>query len=80
MLLREINSFNPNDNLFLYTDGLVEARNSNKEQFGQERLLKILQKNFVPKQQIANVFQEVAKFCDKKFEDDVTMLAIRRKS
>lgn len=30
------------DRLFLYTDGIVEKRNSNNEQFGEERLLEAL--------------------------------------
>ncbi len=32
----------PGDSLFVYTDGAAEAINKDKEQFGEERLLKAL--------------------------------------
>lgn len=37
--------FQPGETLFLYTDGITEARNSSKEFFGEHRLKKILSKN-----------------------------------
>ncbi|MCQ2790278.1 MAG: serine/threonine-protein phosphatase, partial [bacterium] len=36
---------NAGDELFLYTDGITEASNKEKELYGEERLLNILNKN-----------------------------------
>ena len=35
-------SLQKGDRLFLYTDGIIELKNKSNEQFGEERLLKIL--------------------------------------
>ncbi|MDE0152123.1 MAG: SpoIIE family protein phosphatase [Bdellovibrionales bacterium] len=38
-------AFQPGETLFLYTDGITEARNSKKEFFGEHRLKELLSKN-----------------------------------
>jgi sigma-B regulation protein RsbU (phosphoserine phosphatase) len=70
----------PGDVLFLYTDGLVEAHREDGEQFEEERLMKALNawRNGTPRELIEGVFQDVEVFCDGTFDDDVTMLAVRR--
>jgi sigma-B regulation protein RsbU (phosphoserine phosphatase) len=72
--------FNIGDSLFLYTDGLSEAKNSSEEEFGEERLKSLLQlqANEPPRVQIEKIFQEVNGFCSSKFTDDVAMFAIKR--
>lgn len=44
-LIEEKQIFNHSDILLLYTDGITEAMNKNKEQFGEERLKKLLSEN-----------------------------------
>ena len=70
------------DTLFLYTDGLTEAENSAHEQFGEERMMSIVesQKSKVesPQELIAAMQQAVAEFVGPAEQsDDLTMFAIR---
>lgn len=78
----ESESFLPGNKLFLYTDGIVEAKNSSKEQFGIHRLLTVLRArmDYSPGELIENAFQAANEFCNSRFGDDVTMLAIKRKA
>ncbi len=68
------------DALFLYTDGFVEAHRADGEQFEDERLMKALsaRRNGTPEDLIEGVFRDVETFCEGTFDDDVTMLAVRR--
>ncbi len=72
----------PKDLLFLYTDGVTEAMDINKNLYGEERLLDII--NSQPKEKITS--QElIEKVCDdlRKFvkqapqSDDITMMVLR---
>lgn len=70
--------FNSGSTLFLYTDGLVEAKNSINEEF-ESQLLGSLTKNCVqPDILVSNLFMEVSEFCNGRFDDDLTMFAIKR--
>jgi sigma-B regulation protein RsbU (phosphoserine phosphatase) len=75
-------SLEPNDLFFLYTDGLTEARRDVSDFFGEERLQEILAANrsATPRDIIQGVFRKVEAFCGNGFDDDVTMLAVRRMS
>ena len=68
------------DTLFLYTDGLNEAENSEHEQFGMERINERLRVmgDRLPKEIIETMQQAVAEFVgDAEQSDDLTMFAIR---
>lgn len=68
------------DFLFLYTDGVIEARNKTKNEFGEERLKKILNhsKQNNCDQIIQNIAKEISIFSqDYPQHDDITMLAIK---
>ena len=68
------------DLLFLYTDGLTEAENSNHEQYGETRMTEALKhlQYMRPKQIVDYMRDEVAAFAgDAEQSDDMTMLAIR---
>ena len=71
----------PNDILFLYTDGVVEANNINKELYGEDRLLDILAKIDKTKdmENLCNeVIKDVEKFVGEAEQfDDITMLAFK---
>ena len=68
------------DMLMLYTDGLTEAMNADKELFGQKRIAEAIkaQDSIVsPKQLLDTLSQAVTDFvCGAEQSDDLTMLAI----
>ncbi len=73
-------SFNPDDVLLMYTDGITEAMSGSGEEFGEERLLQVLRKN-----RNKNVLEireaiikAVQKFSLKRLqEDDMTLLVCK---
>ncbi len=72
---------NPGDGVLLYTDGITEARNINKKQYGLERLCRVLTRNW---QLSANEIKEAVMRdvrehigCQKVF-DDITLLVLKR--
>ena len=70
----------PRTLIFLYTDGLTEAKNPAREQFAIGRVEKALAKQIdaEPKVVIENVSQEVHRFMENAEQsDDLTMLVIR---
>lgn len=70
----------PGDTLFLYTDGVTEAKNPEAELYGETRLLSALQQSPVDNlpEMIHFVRAEVQQHADGAPQsDDVTMLAIR---
>lgn len=72
----------PESTLFMYTDGVTEAKNAMKELFGMQRVENVLmqctQDNMSP-QQILETFNEKVHHFVKDYHqsDDITMLAIR---
>lgn len=70
----------PESTIFLYTDGLTEAKNNARKMFGLESVKDILAKyaDKQPKEIIEIVSQEVNRYVgDAEQSDDLTMLAIR---
>lgn len=72
--------------IFLYTDGLTEAMNFNKEEFGEVRMMEaihsIVNKNddVAPTDLLDGVIDKIKEFVDKAEQsDDLTMLAIKIK-
>jgi sigma-B regulation protein RsbU (phosphoserine phosphatase) len=70
----------PGDVLYLYTDGVTEAMNRNKELFSEQRLLAVLNANVdsLPKELLSAVKREIDHFADGTEQaDDITMLALK---
>ena len=66
--------------LFVYTDGLNEAENRQQEQFGDERLVKLLQQTASEscRRTVETLQQAVEAHCDgAEPSDDLTMLCVR---
>jgi serine phosphatase RsbU (regulator of sigma subunit) len=64
------------DSLFLYTDGIIEAR-SNGVLFGEKRLENIIRQAQVPVEDLPNrVLDEVLAFSGGALKDDVAVLAL----
>ncbi|RPA69793.1 serine/threonine-protein phosphatase [Cyclobacteriaceae bacterium YHN15] len=76
-------SFRPGDILVLYTDGIVEAKNSKGIEFGYERLKTVLNTSSdLNVEQIQNkIIQEVYKFIGKNriADDDYSLMVIKFK-
>ena len=68
---------NPGDSLFVYTDGVPEAKNNGDEQFGTDRMLSALNRcgDANPQELIASVWNGIQEFIagEEQF-DDTTML------
>ncbi len=70
----------PGDTLFLYTDGITEAKNPEDKLYGESQLLSALQS--APKEDLAEMIhyirREVTRYADGAPQsDDVTMIAIK---
>lgn len=69
--------FAEGDLLFLYTDGLIEARR-NGEFYGEERLFGVLGDVTEPRQAVRAVMSRVLEFTGGELSDDVAVLALLR--
>ena len=70
----------PGDSLFVYTDGVAEATDSHNELFGNERMLKGLNRepNAEPKKILENVMDSIEDFVEDAPQfDDITMLCFK---
>lgn len=70
--------FRSGSTLFLYTDGLVEAKNGINEEFESRLTGCLTGVDSSPAELVSMLFAEVSAFCDGTFDDDLTMFAIKR--
>jgi sigma-B regulation protein RsbU (phosphoserine phosphatase) len=73
----------PGDILFLYTDGLTEAKNNMDEEFGAERLIKVIQTNYMlsPRDLTELCLEDMKKFLSGLANtDDLTIMVVRRRN
>ena len=71
---------NPGDSVFVYTDGVPEATNADKELFGTDRMLEALNRNpdADPEEVLANVKAGIDAFVEGAEQfDDITMLCLK---
>ena len=71
----------PGDSLFLYSDGLSEARNKSNIQYGEERLAALISKKNAasPQELINSCLEDLSNFqSGAPKTDDLTMMVIRR--
>lgn len=74
----ETHPFGDGSGLFMYTDGLTEAKGPGSEEFGEVRLQGLLGADLPPEQLVATVFATAQAFCAGEFPDDLTMFAIQK--
>ena len=70
----------PGDNLFVYTDGVPEAADSDNQFFGTEKMLNALNRDphAVPEEALSNVLEDIHSFVGGAEQfDDITMLCIK---
>lgn len=71
----------PGDVLLMFTDGILEAQNADGELYGNDRLIKFLERNhqLPPQEQAYLLIEEVEKFAvDSVYSDDKTLIVIKR--
>jgi serine phosphatase RsbU (regulator of sigma subunit)/catechol 2,3-dioxygenase-like lactoylglutathione lyase family enzyme len=66
----------PGDTLALYTDGITEAFNPHREEFGEERLVETLRRHraLPPSELLSSVVDEVRRFSPHEQHDDITLI------
>ena len=64
--------------LVLVTDGVHEQRSSQNEQFGFDRMTKLLSSSTTCESDIEPLIRELTAFAGTHFDDDVTILSIQR--
>jgi phosphoserine phosphatase RsbU/P len=66
------------DRLLLFTDGVTEVRDSEGEEFGEERLIDLLSGDVEPDAKALRdrIVQEVVSFSGGEFQDDATLLVL----
>ena len=70
-------TLNPNDSLFLYTDGVTEAMDAEDNEFGDERLKESLKKisNQTPTDLTNSIISQVKEYSKETVQsDDITCL------
>ncbi|MBD3373517.1 SpoIIE family protein phosphatase [candidate division KSB1 bacterium] len=80
VIREETVSFLPNDMFVFYTDGFSEAMNSVNNEFGEDRLYRLLShgKELEPKALLTRVVDSVKQFMGKAAQhDDMTMVIVR---
>lgn len=73
-------TLHPNDAILMYTDGLYEVANSHGDEFGQERLLEVMNRHrdMMIKNLFPTLIDEIGQFApDGKFDDDVCLVGCR---
>ncbi len=68
----------PNDILFITTDGITESRNTAGEFFGEAGLKNILANLSGDENPVSAVKEKFTQFTDGNFEDDVSLISIKR--
>ncbi|HBX66350.1 MAG TPA: hypothetical protein DEG32_09390 [Balneolaceae bacterium] len=71
----------PNDTVVIYTDGITEAMNKDYEQFGLERTINVVEKNYSESASfiLKEIYDQVKLHSDGfKQSDDITIMVIKR--
>lgn len=73
-------NYNPNDVFVIISDGIIEARNTNEDEFGEENLLRIIKSNnsFNANEIRNNILNQVNSFAKNKEQfDDITIVIVK---
>jgi len=75
-------TYQPGDVLVLYTDGITEAQNKHQEEFGYDRLLRLVEEHSTKDDSIIQekIIEAVYAFCDNELlEDDYSLVVVKFK-
>lgn len=67
----------PDDFIIMLTDGVIESRNSNNNPLGTEGLIKVMAGIKSEKDPLSCIIKGINEFTSGKFEDDVSLIAIK---
>ena len=69
----------PGDMLLLYTDGVTEAFNSEREEFGEKRLARSLRQNagLAPEECVRAIVEDVRRHSPDEQQDDITLIVAK---
>ena len=74
--------YNPNDVMVIYTDGIVEARNPNQDEYGEDRLREMLNQTYHLEAEDIKyaIINDLNEFSDENIYDDQTLIVIKFKN
>ena len=77
-----VGTFDPGDLLILFTDGLVDAMNSNGEAFGQARIIDVVRHSSGSPEDVGNrLVQEIHRFVGQRPQtDDMCLVVVGREN
>ena len=65
------------DHLVLFTDGVTEAEDANGMEFGEERVMRVLQEATGSAEEVRRALMDaVTGYCSGNFRDDATVVAL----
>lgn len=68
----------PNDYICVFTDGVLEAMNEDKKQFGKEKIIEIVNEHSDYPTLIQTITEQVLTYSNFEQRDDVTMVTMKR--
>jgi sigma-B regulation protein RsbU (phosphoserine phosphatase) len=72
-------NLNKSDSLLLTTDGIIETRNENDEQFGSKRLVERIQSLANGQDELEVIKEDITEFSGGNFGDDISLISIKVK-
>ncbi|GBD88846.1 heme response regulator HssR [bacterium BMS3Abin03] len=70
---------NSGDIIVLTTDGIIETRNKENQQYSLERLVKAVESISAEQDELNIIKQDFDKFTEMKYEDDISLITVRVK-
>ena len=70
-------SLNKNDYIFIFTDGIIESRNSKGEQFGSKKMSEVIKNISVLDNPMEKLKEEFQIFTEGNYEDDISLISIK---
>lgn len=69
----------PGDVLILYTDGITEACNDDDEEYGEQRLIEVLERarQCGPREILSAIVEDVRRFSSREQRDDITLIVAK---
>ena len=65
------------DNIFLITDGIIESRGADGDQYGSDRLKEVIKKYNDSPDTLENIKKEFTDFTSGNYEDDISLISIK---
>ncbi len=72
-------TLNTGDYIIMLSDGLIESRNTEGEQFGAVKLFEVIKKIMPDENPLEKIKEEFKSFTGENFEDDISLIVIKLK-